>query len=139
MRPIGMRGGDLLAVDPELAVVTPEVLPSRYHELAGLVAVTLLLRQVSGHDETPVLEPGGWRAPGLPELVIAELEGHDACARGADAYDAAATACAKHGSVTAGVRSTVDGDSSLVPRVLKCSPSFPARPPYVQPMARGSK
>jgi len=128
---------DLLALDAELATVTPEVLPSGYHELAGLVAVTLLLRQVSGHDEAPAWAGNGWRSPALRDSVIATLEGHDARSRGADAYDAVAAACAARGSVHAGVVSNEGAEASVVPRFLACPPSFPARPPYVRPAARG--
>jgi hypothetical protein len=130
---------DLLALDAELAIVKPEELPPAYHELAGLVAVALLLRQLSGRDETPAWAGNGWRAPGLPELVIATLEGHETRSRGADAYDAVAAACAARGSVDAGVVSSAGAEASVVPRALACPAAFPPRPPYVHVVAHGSE
>ena len=132
-------GSDLLALDVELAAVKPEVLPAGYHEFAGLVAATLLLRQVSGRDQTPTWQRGGWSAPGVPDVVIATLEGHDARSRGVEAYDAVAAACAGRGVVNAGVISNEGGEGSVVSRVLGCPASFPARPPYVRPMTGGAR
>ena len=109
------------AIHAELAVAKPEALPSGYQELAGLVAVTLLLRQASGHDEAPTWTGEGWRAAGFPDLVIAKLEGHDARSRGADAHDAVAAACAARGSVSAGVLSNGDAEPSIVPRMLSAT------------------
>lgn len=130
---------DLLALDVELVVAQPEVLPAGYREFAGLVAATLLLRQVSGHDQTPTWERGGWTASSVPGLVIATLEGRDARSQGADAYDAVAAACAARGSVNVGALSSEGTEARAVPRVLSCPAFFPSRPPYVRPMPRGAR
>lgn len=86
------------------------------------------LRQVTGHDETPSWEFGGWRTPGAPDLGLAEVEGYDLRHHGADV----ASACRAGASVTAGVRSRDAARSPIALRVLPCPPPWPSRPPYVR-------